>query len=34
MAYQEVQERQAEIQKIEYTLTELAQLFNEVCKDR
>lgn len=30
MAYQEVQERQAEIQKIEYTLSELAQLFNEM----
>ena len=30
-AYQEVQERHKDIQKIERTLTELAQLFNDVC---
>ena len=29
-AYREVQERHADIQKIERTLTELAQLFNDV----
>lgn len=31
-AYREVQERHADIQKIERTLTELAQLFNDVRK--
>ncbi|GJJ12071.1 hypothetical protein Clacol_006312 [Clathrus columnatus] len=30
VAYQEVQERQADIKKIEYTLGELAQLFNDM----
>ena len=30
-AYREVQERHAEIQKIEKTLTELAQMFNEMA---
>lgn len=29
-AYREVQERHADIKKIEKTLTELAQLFNDV----
>ena len=31
MAYREVQERHEEIQKIERTLAELAQIFNDVC---
>ena len=30
MAYREVQERHEEIQKIERTLAELAQIFNDV----
>jgi syntaxin 1B/2/3 len=30
-AYREVQERHEDIKKIERTLTELAQLFNDVC---
>ena len=30
-AYREVQERHKDIQKIERTLAELAQLFNDVC---
>jgi syntaxin 1B/2/3 len=30
-AYREVQERHADIQRIERTLGELAQLFNDVC---
>jgi len=30
-AYREVQERHQDIRKIENTLAELAQLFNDVC---
>jgi t-SNARE complex subunit (syntaxin) len=30
-AYREVQDRHADIQRIERTLEELAQLFNDVC---
>ena len=30
-AYREVQERHEDIKRIERTLTELAQLFNDVC---
>jgi syntaxin 1B/2/3 len=30
-AYQEVQERHEDIKRIENTLAELAQLFNDVC---
>jgi len=30
-AYREVQERHEDIKRIEQTITELAQLFNDVC---
>ena len=32
-AYREVQERHEDIKRIEKTLAELAQLFNDVCSD-
>ena len=31
-AYREVQERHQDIQRIEQTIAELAQLFNDVCR--